>query len=419
VSQADRAVRIASGLHFPTSVTFDAEGLVYVAESGLPFGGAPEGGRILRVEPDGRTSCLKEGLRAPVNGICHRLGTLYIAEGGNPGRISALDLKTNAWSVILDGLPGGGDYHTNAVAFGPDGKLYFGQGSATNSGVVGADFLEMKWLRGQPPPPDIPGLDLVLTGENVESDDPRSNGTLVRTGAFQPFGTPTVPGQLIAGRLPCTSAILRSEPDGTHLELVAWGLRNPYGLTFLADGRLLAVDLGMNDRGSRPVGNAPGCIYEIRPGAWYGWPDFTAGLPVIDPSLKPTRGRAPRFLIANHDDLGPPQSPMIRFEARQAPTRLAFWPDRDEGIVALFGDKRPVTGPMGPPAGRSLVRVRFSDRSLQPVDGPPLRRPIDVAFHPRDRALYVLDFGEFEFGRTGELRAGAGTGVLWRVEDPA
>jgi glucose/arabinose dehydrogenase len=56
--------------------------------------------------------------------------------------------------------------------------------------------------------------------------------------------------------------------DGSDLELVAWGLRNSYGLGFLLDGRLLAIDQGPDDRGSRPVGNAPDLLYEIHEGSW-------------------------------------------------------------------------------------------------------------------------------------------------------
>lgn len=40
---------------------------------------------------------------------------------------------------ILTGLPNFGDQHNNRVIFGPDGKIYFDQGTATNSGVVGED----------------------------------------------------------------------------------------------------------------------------------------------------------------------------------------------------------------------------------------------------------------------------------------
>lgn len=40
---------------------------------------------------------------------------------------------------IISGLPSQGDHHNIQVIFGRDGKMYFGQGTATNSGVVGLD----------------------------------------------------------------------------------------------------------------------------------------------------------------------------------------------------------------------------------------------------------------------------------------
>lgn len=220
-------------------------------------------------------------------------------------------------------------------------------------------------------------------------------------------------GQRIRGRLPCTSAIIRCDPDGSNLELVAWGLRNPYGLAFDRGGRLLAVDLGMNDRGSRPIGNAPSCVYNIVSGAWYGWPDFAAALPVTHQDLMPSNGISPRFLLSNHQELGPVQEPLIRFRPREAPTRIASIPNTDEWIVTLFGDKRPVTAPAGPKEGRRLVRMHLSDRCVYPVSGPRFLRPIDVAFNVRDHSFYVVDFGEFELQLGGAVSAKAATGVLW------
>ena len=68
-------------------------------------------------------------------------------------------------------------------------------------------------------------------------------------------------GQVIAGDLPCTAAIMRCNQHGSSLETFCWRLRNPYGLSFDRNGRLLAIDLGINDRGSRPVGNVPDCLF--------------------------------------------------------------------------------------------------------------------------------------------------------------
>ncbi len=55
------------GLHFPTSLAFDDEGVAYVAESGLPFGGAPPGGRVWRLGASGERTLLADGFSAPVN----------------------------------------------------------------------------------------------------------------------------------------------------------------------------------------------------------------------------------------------------------------------------------------------------------------------------------------------------------------
>jgi hypothetical protein len=41
--EGGRLELVAEGFSFPTSLTFDEAGVAYVAESGLPFGGAPPG----------------------------------------------------------------------------------------------------------------------------------------------------------------------------------------------------------------------------------------------------------------------------------------------------------------------------------------------------------------------------------------
>jgi hypothetical protein len=46
--QTGRLAAIAGGRHFPASLAFGGEGDAYVAEPGLPFDGAPPGGRVWR-----------------------------------------------------------------------------------------------------------------------------------------------------------------------------------------------------------------------------------------------------------------------------------------------------------------------------------------------------------------------------------
>lgn len=419
-----RLARVAGGLDFPTSLAFDAEGVPWIAESGLPFGGARSGGRIRRVAPGGTAETRLDALRAPVNGLCPHDGTFFISEGGCPGRISRW-APGGERSTVLDNLPGLGNYHTNMALVGPDGRLWFSQGAMTNSGVIGLDAYELGWLGRLPHNCDVPGLDVVLTGASFETPNPLDDDGDSRalTGAFAPFGVAGEPGRRIAGRVPCTAAVLRCALDGSGLELVAWGLRNAYGLAFLPDGRLLATDQGADDRGSRPVGNAPDVLFEVRPGAWFGWPDFVAGEPVTAPRFRPARGPAPGFLLANHAELPPPERPLLEFAVNAAATKLAVIPETasrwpGQILVALFGDERPMTGPAGPRVGRSIARIDPADWSLHPLfagEAGPFHRPIDVGLDPAGDQVYVLDFGEFEMLAGGGVDARAGTGALWRI----
>ena len=408
-------------LSFPTSLAIGEDGSFYVAESGLAFDGAPPGGRIWRLGPNAERTLLVQNLRAPVNGLALHHGQLYVSEGGYPGRISRFDLDGHSQKVILDNLPGQGNYHTNMVAFGQDGKLYFSQGALTNTGIIGLDAYELGWLRRLPHNYDLPGYDIVLKGVNIETPNPLAQeaGAYTQTGAFAPFGERTAPGQRIAAQLPCTAAVMRCNADGSDLELVAWGLRNAYGLGFLPDGRLLAVDQGADDRGSRPVGKAPDFLFEVRQGAWYGWPDFIGDIPITDARYQPKRGTPPAFLLANHNELPPPEKPLLCFPPQSAAAKFDVAPacaSRWAGqlFVALFGDELPMTAPSGPKIGRSVVRVDPHDWSVHPCARAGLLRPIDVRFHPKENALYILDFGHFEMLDNGAVSADALSGRLWR-----
>jgi glucose/arabinose dehydrogenase len=408
------------GLSFPTSLAIGEDGSFYVAESGLSFDGASPGGRVWHLESDTRRTLLVENLRAPVNGLTLHNGRLYVSEGGHPGRISHFDLNGRSQTVILDNLPGPGNYHTNMVAFGGDGKLYFSQGAMTNTGIIGLDAYDLGWLRRLPHSYDLPGYDITLNGVNVETRDPlsRSENARTQTGAFVPFGQRTEQRRKIAAQLPCTAAIMRCNKDGSELELVAWGLRNAYGLGFLSDGRLLAVDQGADDRGSRPVGNVPDMLFDVREGAWYGWPDFIGDVPITDARYQPERGAAPTFLLANHEELPRPERPLLRFPPHTAAVKFDVAPERalpwaGHLFVALFGDEVPMTAPSGPRVGRSVVRVDPSDWSLHPVVQEGLLRPIDVRFGLVDTALHILDFGNFEMLDNGAVKAEAKSGKLW------
>ncbi len=409
---------VVTGLDFPTSLVFAPDGRCFVAESGLPFAEAKPGGRVWQVSANGERRLVADGFPPPLNGLSWHDGGLIVASLGQLDRLDPDSTRT----LILDGLPTGGNYHTNMAVAGSDGWLYFGQGAITNTGVVGLDAIELAWQRRITPAYDIPGYAVTLTGVEAETPNPLSDDkqARARTGAFVAFGAPGRAGLRISAGLPCTAAVMRVRPDGTGLELVAWGLRNAFGVGFLPDGRLLAVDQGADDRGSRPLGNVPDLLFSVTPGAWYGWPDFIGGDPVTDPRYLPERGPRPAFVLANHAALPLPQKPLYRFRSHVAATKFAVLPQAAKSgqtriAIALFGDEKPMTAPAGPPIGRSVAILSLDRGPLEvlPVDG--LVRPIDVAFHPEDGSLHILDFGHFEMLAGGGLAATAGSGTLWRA----
>ena len=69
-----------------------------------------------------------------------------------------------------------------------------------------------------------------------------------------------------------SGSILRANPDGSKLELVAWGLRNPFRLRFDRFNRLFTANHGIDVRGSRPIANSPDEFQWIRQNTWYGFP---------------------------------------------------------------------------------------------------------------------------------------------------
>lgn len=402
---------IAEALQFPTGIAVGDDGTVYITESGLSADGRLLVGRVLRLTAEGGWRVIASGLRAPVTGLFHHRDSLYVSEGGHPGRISRIELRTQRQVTVIDGLPSRGDYHTNTPIVLED-WLYFGQGAATNSGVVSWDPVSMPWISGEELAHDIPGYDIKLAGRAFPEDGCSPE---LQTSAFHPYCVSAEAGTRLKAKLPCTSAVMRCRLDGSDLQLVAWGLRNPFGLGLDAFGRMLAIDLGINDRGLRPVGEAESCLFELNAGRWYGWPDFAGGEPVTaprfhsrHPGAKPTE-----FLLCNHHQLGPPVEPLFRFPAYSGPTKFVAMPDRGDLLVTLFGDKRPLTGAPGPKSGRKLIRIDLSSGRTTDVASPRFQRPIDLAYSPDRKNLYVVDFGDYEIDRQGRLISEGGTGRVW------
>ncbi len=412
---------IADGLSFPTSLCFDEQGTPYVTNAGLPWDGARKGGEVFKVHSDGKLEVISDDFGYPVNGLCFHEGDLIVSDGGYPGKICRLTLDGKVTTILGD-LPGLGNYHTNMVAIGPDGRIYFSQGTLTNTAVIGMDAYELGWLGCLPHNCDVPGYDVVLTGENFETVNPLARDGEVKaiTGAFSPFNVASEAGQVVKAGLPCTAAIMSCEMDGSDLQLEAWGVRNAYGMGFLPDGRLLVTDQGADDRGSRPVGGVPDLLFEIKKGAWYGWPDFIAGRPITDPMYTPQRGPKPKFVLQNHDDFPAPEKPLMEFSVNAAAVKFDYIPDDVPGLggqlfVALFGDEKPMTAPPGKKVGRNIARIDPNTWKLYPLPDLGLERPMDIKYNPVDKHIYILDFGYFEMTGVG-VDSKSGSGKLWRID---
>jgi glucose/arabinose dehydrogenase len=424
---------VAKGFTYPTGVAFDQSGTAFVTESGYSYGEDFTTPALVRVDAGGKLTRVASGSRnGPWNGVAYGNGAFYVAEGGETagGRILRIT-PTGETRVVVAGLPSLGDHHTDGPVVGPDGWIYFGQGTATNSGVVGEDNLEFGWLKRHPEFHDIPGEDIMLSGENFVAKKVVTGQGDATTGAFSPFGTPTTAGQVIKGRVPCTGGIMKVPADGGAAQLVAWGFRNPFGLAFAPNGRLYVTENGFDDRGSRPVWGTGDPLWEVRSGTWYGWPDFSAGEPLTKPDFKPPGKSQPQFLLARHPNI--PPKPAANLGVHSSANGFDFSRSADfghagEAFVAMFGDQAPKTGKVENPVGFKVVRVNVHTGAVEDFmvnhghkTGPAsllknggIERPIAARFSPDGRSLYVVDFGVMTMSEEGPHPI-RGTGALWRI----
>jgi glucose/arabinose dehydrogenase len=425
-----RLEKVAAPFTFPTDITFDDEGNVYVAEAGFAYGTQPREGRIVRVERDGSLTPIAGGFEGPVTSIRWHRGYFYVAEGargGNPGvgcgQITKVSMDGGERKIIVSGLKTCGDHFTGEIEFGPDGKLYFTVGTATNSAVVGTD--NKAWLKLHPQFSDTPARDYVLNGQNFVSPNPLTDEKdAAVTGAYKPFGIPSYDGEIIQGHLLANGVLYCCEPDGSQLTLVADGFRNPFGLKFSPfNGKLYLTDNGADPRGNRPIQHDWDHFWEVIPQGWYGWPDFFSGLPATLPHFHVEDEPKPTFLLKRHPYLA--TQPITRFTHHSASHKFDFSTNPvfghvGEVFVAQLGDMD--WGHHEENFGFKVVRFNMETGQIRNFLVNPTAeknlvgpiRPVAAKFNPEGRELYVVDFGIL--GSPPQNKEPIpGTGTLWRI----
>jgi glucose/arabinose dehydrogenase len=415
-----RVEPLVGNLSVPTTMIFDGTDML-VAESGFLDTAKP---RVLRIKQDGTVMVVaSEGLEGPVTGLLVYENKVYVSHKTKVSVVENGQLR----DIVTD-LPSLGDHQNNQIAMGSDGKIYLGQGTTTNSGVVGVDNHIFGWLEKNPQVHEVPCKDITLTGESFESENPLTEADdKVKTGAYKPFGQTSRDGEVIKGNPKCGGSIARFNPDGSGYELVAWGLRNPFGLEFDSTGKLWATFHGADVRGSRSINNDPDYLVKVEKDAWYGWPEYFDGQEVTAGRFDAAGHPKPRFLWKERPAL---TKPFLTFDSHSATNGFDFAPKEfgfeGHAFIAMYGTFAPVTSGLNvEPSGFNVVRVNLDDKKVETfasnkVPGPAylnkqngFNRPSDVVFGP-DNAMYVVDWGAATLSDNG-LELVPGSGAIWRI----
>ncbi len=447
----------------PTAFCFDDHNSLIIAqgergEEPTIFGYKTDGS-LFYIYPEGRR--LPFGLPTPgwkiygpIGGMVFYQGRLYIShrDENDLGVITALDYKGHHTTIVA-GLPAQGDFGVTDLAI-TNGRLYFGVGTATNSGVVGNDNFGV-WVKNHPKCHDESWHALSLLGYRFDTPNPFAGlfgpAEIAVTAPFQPFNqsnqTRVLGVEHTTGKP--NGAIYWVSPQGGPVTVEAHGIHLPRGIVVNEYGRIYFTNDGMEMRGTRPVKDDPDALLRLVPGTWYGWPDYTADLnPVTDSRFQPpvdlidrTGYPEVRFLIdqegshlfpPNKDTLVQGAFPSLSGAARidVTPSTGPFKEFRGNVIVALQGDRAPFATSgrkLNGPSGYKVVRVDPDTHQVKDfirnTNGGPgsaiarnpdlIERPVDVKFAP-DGSLYVLDYGKMQM-RDGKERIDPGTGQVFRL----
>lgn len=272
---------ICKGLKDARDFAMDDEGNYYIAYKD----------KIQYLQSDGKSYNILNNKKLNINSIVYKDG-LYFTSNNS---VFYYDINNKVLKEIINDLPNFGDYNISLLdLYG--GSLYISIGSATNSGVVGKDNI---WLKDRAYNHDITPFDITIRGNNFGQDKEK-------TGAFVPYKTKNINGQIIPGHFPGNASVIKYNLSNGNIENFAWGIRNIKGMDFDSNGKLIASVGGMEDRGLRPVKGDMDYIYEIKKDTWYGWPDYSGGDPINSPKFKGKNNERIPFLLDKHPIVNPP-----------------------------------------------------------------------------------------------------------------
>jgi hypothetical protein len=246
--------------------------------------------KIQYIDGSGKSYDILKDKNLNIKSLDYKEHKLYFISGS---RVISFDLNNKFQKTLLDSLPNYGDYKDSLLRIKGD-ELYISIGAATNSGVAGSDN---QWLKDNPFSYDISAKDITIKGKSFGNE---------KTGAFVPYRTKNIAGQLIPGHFPGNASIIYYNLTSAAAETYAWGIRNVKGMSFNSEGKLIAAVGGMEDRGLRSVKGDVDYIYEIKKSLWYGWPDYSGGDPLTSPRFKGENNTRVSFILDNHPTTNPP-----------------------------------------------------------------------------------------------------------------
>jgi sugar lactone lactonase YvrE len=357
----------------PDDMDFDTQGNLYITEY--------YDGRVSVRGTDGRTRVLRDDVPG-ANGITLHQGRLFIDECRIGGRLLELDPGGGAPRVLLENLP-----MPNAMAFGPDGKLYYPVLGSNDIWRIDPDGGEPERVAGDLGVPDSVKFDAagqivstqVATGE-VLRIDPRSGARTVLATIAPGLDNLTFVGDrlFVSG---FTGQITEILGGGRTRAVLPSGLTWPLDLTVGGDGTLYVSD-GTYFYEAAPAGGLRVLGMLFSP----GWPGYIRGVTAAGAGefvVTTSNGQVARWrpAAAEHEMLAGAAGPLDQLYG-----------------VAIAPDGSVVAAELG--AGR-VVAVRDGELTTLAAG---LNQPMGVAFGP-DGTCLVSESG------TGRVVSVTGSGV--------